>query len=375
MVTGTFTIPLQGSFISLDLMSGSQPDVTGDVCPFVAGHENALLAVAIQDLLGEAINLVCRCPLVLIGPTGVGKTHLAWGIAATWKYLRPQQNVLVTSAGDWRIRWMQARKDRTTETLRRQIDNCSLLVIDDVHQLAMSEIAQDELAASIDDFRDSQRLIIATSSVPPASWPDAVPRLVSRLLSGLSLSIQLPTVETRPTLLQSLADRRALSISPPAVTALAKGSYPTARDLDAALSRCWSIAHSRRLTTIDESIVETCLLQDAPTELLTVPDVIRHVAQYYKVPVRDVTGPSRRQQVVLARSLAMYLTRNLIGCSLNKIGGHFGKRDHSTVMHALRKAAELVESDLEIRNSVNELTTVMQNTTKTKTANRRRTTQ
>jgi chromosomal replication initiator protein len=225
-----------------------------------------------------------------------------------------------------------------------------LVLLDDVDALEPKWAAQQQLASIIDHRVRAQRPILLTMRQPLTSQPLS-PRLVSRLAGGLLIPLHSPAAETRRELIRRLVSQRPLRLSPEAEQLLVEQRSLTVTQLMGVLNRLWAGS----LDTTDaepQEITATQLrrmLGETPPLTVEPAAIIRLTAKHFGLPVRNLKGASRRKMDVLARSLAMYLIRQLTGASFQQIGGQFGQRDHSTVMHACRKIQLAQDTDSAIR--------------------------
>ncbi len=318
---------------------------------FLLGPENALLRHGIGCLESQPASLEFCCnPLLVYGPTGCGKTQLLEGLATTWSQQRPSDHVLLTPASDFARSYATAVKLDDVVRFQQRFQRASLLLLDGLEALESKAPAQQQLATIIDHRVRTERPILLTAQQPlPAQKLSQ--HLVSRLAGGLCVPLLSPGMETRREILRRLAQQRPLRLSAEAEQFLIEQPSLTlvqwlgilsrlvaaSQDRDASESRPLDLLQVRLLTG------ET----DAPA--VDPKIIIRTTAKHFGLQVRNLTGASRRKLDVLARSLAMYLIRELTRESFQEIGRHFGDRDHTTVMHAFRKIQLAQHSDAEIR--------------------------
>jgi chromosomal replication initiator protein len=353
---GVFTIRLgTGAAAQEDSTCGEPSESALD---FIAGPENRLAAVAVASLLDEQPSQFN--PLVIYGPSGTGKTHLAYGLAQCWSArLSPARREGANQAGDVVYlpaidfaNDLTAAIDReTTGDFRARFRGASLLVIEDLTQLATRRPAQQELLHTLDAVVDRGGQVVATSRVGPAKISGFAPELCSRLTGGLAVPLLPPSSATRQALIQRLAASRGIALPAAAVRILADGVEGTAPELLGALLELHVQAELDG-EPIDAARVRRWLAGRQSRLQPSLRTIARMSAKYFGLRVADLTSPSRRRSVVRARSVAMYLARQITSKSLGQLGIHFGGRDHTTVLHNYRNVAARVCSDPAIRRAV-----------------------
>ncbi|MBX7165098.1 MAG: AAA family ATPase [Pirellulales bacterium] len=337
---------------------------------FVAGPENHGLLIALRAVCGKPW---WSGALVLHGPSGVGKTHLAFGVyaafaqqhglGATGDEARPvgragtPRAVLIRGA-DFARQYADAVETNTTAAWRKDLQSAALLVLDDLGQLAGKVEAQQQLCQILDYLSARRRAIVITSSASPANSRELSPRLRSRLGGGLVLPIALPGPAAKAELVRELAERRALRLSAAAVERLAAGPWTTCMELRGVLMTL-DFASSGM---IDVTAIDKLLAAQGASRQVKLPEIARLCARRFHLTLADLRGPSRRRTTCAARQLAMLLAREEGPFTMAAIGQYFGRRDHTTVMHACRQAAAAVEADPVLREAYGELRTALQAT-------------
>jgi chromosomal replication initiator protein len=221
----------------------------------------------------------------------------------------------------------------------------ALLVLDNLDELADKESAQQQFVFAIDELAERGAQIIATSRTNPARDGRFIPGLRSRLAGGLAAPLKTLGPHGRFHVLQSLAHARGMALADHAAQRLAGGCAGTVSQLAGALAELDSIARSAGLGnaidegSIDEASIDVCLNRRA-TVPLTLKTIAQRVAEFFRVKVSDLRGPTRRQENVAARCVAIYLSRTMTGESLQAIGRYFGGRDHATVLYNIDKVTD-----------------------------------
>lgn len=332
---------------------------------FVMGPENAVVEVAVRAVMtGQTPQYN---PIVFYGPSGTGKSHLARGLLQAYKNqfsdaaagqdrnAAGRRTVVYAAASDFARELNDAFETNGLEDFRAKYRTASVLAVEDLARLADKAAAQEELASTIDMSVAAGRRVILTASVAPEQLSGLQARLIGRLVAGLAVPLVPPGLEARIELIRRFAEVRRIPIEDPAVTALAEGLPVTAGVLMGSLMQLWMNAEVEGRANIDAESVRQHLAERSGTSLTPVQRIAQLTAKHFALRVQELRGPSRRQGVVTARGVAMYLARLLSQQSLEQIGHYFGGRDHTTVLHACRKTAALARSEPGIHKAVAEL--------------------
>ena len=308
---------------------------------FLAGPENALaLAGATALARGEGDGI---SPLVVHGPSGVGKSRLLAGLVAERLARRPGSTVAHLTAEAFAAACHAAAEDDDGWAgLRDRFRGLDLLVLDDLHALARAPLAVEELAHTLDALSAGGGAVAVAARSGPGQWADLPTRLVDRLVGGLSVRLEPPGPEARRRYAREGARSRGVPLAAEALDALAEAAdgYPA---IDGWLARLALSGRVDRKPAGAAAVAE--LLEDEPGGVPTVDDVAEAVAARFGVRRRDLRSASRRPGLVGPRHLAMLLAREVTGRSFAAIGAHFGKRDAATVRHACRAAAARMAAD------------------------------
>lgn len=355
MVDGVTYLPLPGAKVHVDrpLASRSGPDrMTAGVRlrSFVVDEANSLALGAADAVLGDpprpAPSLV-----VLHGPSGVGKSHLAHALARSWQASHPEARVVATTGADFARQWGRSDDDDSengesedgnalSASKHRQTawSGVRLFVLDNVDELSGKSAAQRTLCGALDAIDAGGGRVIVTARRNPLRDRRLSSRLVSRLAGGLSVPLAKLAKPGRVAVLSELAHARGLSLSPLAIDMLAGTSPAGVADLAGLLLRLDVTTRSEGRTLDEASIrqhVDACGKTGA-----TVRTIAVRTAEYFGVKVSELRSPMRRREIVAARSVAMYLARCLTADSLQTVGRHFSGRDHTTVAHSVEKVVE-----------------------------------
>jgi chromosomal replication initiator protein len=316
---------------------------------FIVGPENRLAGYVIERYLARDGH--GYSPLVICGPSGTGKSQLAAAAG------RSRIDAVCTTGIDFARELADALDANTVSRFREKYRNAKLFVLEDLERLVGHRAALQELRHTLDALEVSGATAVITSRRMPAQIDGLGKSLRSRLNGGLVVTVSPPGVEARRMILEPLAKSRELSISPAALDLLAERLKLTAAELKGALvelemtcarqrhSRAFDIDHVRRFLSGQRR-------KSAGADLKILSAA---VAKYFGIKPVALAGASRRRQTVLARSVAIYLARQLTGLSLQAIGKQFGNRDHTTVLHSIRTMESRLTSDAELRAAVRQL--------------------
>ncbi len=346
VVDGVTSIPISG--YTADCAAGPGKRHGPRLRHFLAGPENRLVEVAVRSAFDGTE--VGDNPLVLYGPSGTGKSHLAWGLAAAWKSQRRSPGVACLTAVDFARQMAEAIEAQAMADFREEFDHLGLLVVEDIGLLAGKEAAQRELAHLLDRLITESVRVVVTAAAAPEQLPGILPRLQSRLAAGLTVPLALPSAETRLEALRQWAALRGLVLSDAVAQSLAAGLQTSVPELFGALVQLEAAGE-----TIDLEAVCNYLECSRVGRRLELPEIASATARHFSLRAKDLRSASRRRAVVRARGVAMYLARELTGTSLHQIGVFFGGRDHTTVLHGCRRTAELLETEPSIRQAVQQV--------------------
>ncbi len=311
---------------------------------FVVGKPNEF-AYAASRRVAEAERVPFN-PLFLYGGVGLGKTHLMHAIAWHIRQTTPERTVIYLSAEKFMHRFVQAIRESTTMDFKNQFRSVDVLMIDDVQFIAGKESTQEEFFHTFNALVDQGRQIVISADKSPSDLEGMEERLISRLNCGLVADIHATTYELRLGILQSKAAQLQAEVPSKVMEFLAHKITSNVRELEGSLNRV--VAHAQ-LIGRDISLEAT---QDVLHDLLrandrrvTIEEIQKQVAQHFNIRISDMHSARRARSVARPRQVAMYLAKQLTSRSLPEIGRKFGGRDHTTVMHAVRKVEELREQD------------------------------
>jgi chromosomal replication initiator protein len=323
---------------------------------FVVGKPNELAHAAARRVAEGGP--VTFNPLVLYGGVGLGKTHLMHAIAWELKTQRPDLNVLYLSAEQFMYRFVQALRERRMMDFKHLFRSVDVLMVDDVQFIAGKDSTQEEFFHTFNALVDQNKQIIISADRAPGEIKDLEDRVKSRLQCGLVVDLHPTDYELRLGILQSKVEQYRstypdLTISDGVLEFLAQRISTNVRVLEGALTRLFAFA-SLVGREIDMDLTQDCLADvlRASERKITVEEIQRKVSDYYNIRLSDIIGPKRLRSYARPRQVAMYLCKQLTSRSLPEIGRRFGGRDHTTVMHGVKRIEELKLTDGQIAEDV-----------------------
>ncbi|WP_104884262.1 chromosomal replication initiator protein DnaA [Pasteurella multocida] len=312
---------------------------------FVEGKSNQL-ARAVAQKVADNPGEPSSNPLFLYGGTGLGKTHLLHAIGNGILSRNTNARVLYIHANNFMQQMVNAVRDNKMDEFKKFYRSLDALLVDDIQFFAEKEKTQEEFFHIFNNLFDTGRQIILTSDRYPKEIEKLEERLKSRFGWGLTTAIEPPELETRVAILLKKAEEKNIYLPEEVAFFIGQKLRTNVRDLEGALNRVSANAEFMGAAiTIDfvhETLKDMLALQD---KLVTVENIQKVVAEYYRIKVSDLKGKSRSRSIARPRQLAMALSKELTNRSLPEIGKNFGDKDHTTVLHACRKIAELREQE------------------------------
>jgi chromosomal replication initiator protein len=307
---------------------------------FVVGKPNEF-AYAAARRLAEA-DRVSFNPLFLYGGVGLGKTHLMHAIAWAIRERNPSRTVIYLSAEKFMYRFIRALREQNTVDFKEQFRSVDVLMIDDVQFISGKDSTQEEFFHTFNALVDQGRQIVISADKSPSDLEGMGERLTSRLNCGLVADIHATTYELRLGILHSKAEQIGAEVPRKVMDFLAHKITANVRELEGALNRV--VAHAQlvgRDITLEATQEVLHDLLRANDRRVTIEEIQKRVAEHFNIRVSDMHSARRARSVARPRQVAMYLAKQLTSRSLPEIGRKFGGRDHTTVMHAVRKVDEL----------------------------------
>jgi len=304
---------------------------------FVVGTNNQLSAAAcraVAEAPGRMYN-----PLFIYGGVGLGKTHLMHAIGHVIFDREPNKRVAYVSSERFTNDLIASIQEGRMSDFRRRYREIDLLLIDDVHFLGEKERTQEEFFHTFNTLHDAQRQIVMTSDRPPKEIPGLEERLVSRFEWGLVTDIKPPDLETRVAILRKKAEDDQILLADEVLLFIARNCRSNVRELEGAIIKllAYSSLTRREVTTDLAREALGGVLNAGAAQELTADSIREKVAQHWGVTVDALTSKKRTKELTTPRQVAMYLMRELLDLPLVEIGRFFGGRDHSTVIHSIRK--------------------------------------
>lgn len=324
---------------------------------FVVGHGNRFAhaaALAVSESPGKAYN-----PLFLYGGVGLGKTHLMQAIGHHVFRVNPRAKVVYMTSEKFTNEVIDSIQHNTMGQFRNKYRGVDILMIDDIQFIAGKERTMEEFFHTFNTLYESSKQIIISNDRPPKEIEDIDDRLRTRFEWGLLADIQPPDFETRIAILKKKAELEEISVPDDVFSLIATKVSTNIRELEGALIRL--IAHgsieNREITKdVAEELLRDFLSPSRGKPPISIDLIKKVTSEYYSLKIDEMSSKTRTKEIATARQIAMYLCRELTSASLPKIGGAFGGRDHTTVMHACDKIKTLVKEDEEVADSLNTIT-------------------
>lgn len=351
--------PAQDSTQTVEKPQSTLPQMHSDLNPkytfdnFVQGDENRWAfsaSYAVADAPGTTYN-----PLFIWGGPGLGKTHLLNAIGHAVLKNNPNARVKYITAENFINEFVTHIRLDTMEELKEKFRNLDVLLIDDIQSLAKKTLSgtQEEFFNTFNTLYDNNKQIVLTSDRTPDHLDNLEQRLVTRFKWGLTINITPPDFETRVAILTNKTQEYDYVFPQDTIEYLAGQFDSNVRDLEGALNDISLVASVKKIKTITVDIAAEAIRarkQDDPKmTVIPIEDIQTQVGKFYDVTVKEIKATKRTQNIVLARQVAMYLTREMTDNSLPKIGKEFGGRDHSTVLHAYNKIKNMLAQDDSLR--------------------------
>ena len=331
---------------------------------FVVGKPNELAHAAARRVAEGGP--VTFNPLFLYGGVGLGKTHLMHAIAHELQVRRPELRVLYLSAEQFMYRFVQALRDRQVMDFKELFRSVDVLMVDDVQFIAGKDSTQEEFFHTFNALVDANKQIVISADRAPGEIKDLEERIKSRLQCGLVVDLHPTDYELRLGILQQKVEHyrsqyRGLVLADGVLEFLAHRITTNVRVLEGALTRLFAFASLvGREITLD--LAQDCLadILRSSDRKLSIEEIQRKVAEHYNIRLSDMIGPKRLRTIARPRQVAMYLSKQLTPRSLPEIGRRFGGRDHTTIMHGVRKIEELMTTDSQLTDDLQLLRRLLQ---------------
>ncbi|MCO6431107.1 MAG: chromosomal replication initiator protein DnaA [Deltaproteobacteria bacterium] len=333
---------------------GQRPNPKYTFANFIVGNSNEFChaaAMRVAEKPGESYN-----PLFIYGGVGLGKTHLLHAIGNSVLQARPSAKVLYLSSETFTNSLILSLRQAKMDEFKKLLRNIEVLLIDDIQFMRGKETTQEEFFHTFNALYSAKHQIVITSDKNPAEIPAIEERLRTRFAWGLIADLQAPDFETRVAILKEKAQRESFALPEEVAHFIAENFPSNVRELEGALTRLHAVSS---LQKVDISIASATnalkpLLQPKVCNL-SIDDVKKAVADYFKVKVSDLVSKRRSKNVAFPRHVAMYLCRKHTTCSYPEIGSYFGGRDHSSVIHAANVITNKVQTNPDVKSQVDEI--------------------
>ncbi|MCW3807688.1 chromosomal replication initiator protein DnaA [Plebeiibacterium marinum] len=295
-------------------------------------------------------------PLFLYGNSGLGKTHLAQAIGIDIKKYYPEKTVLYVNANKFQTQFTESVRNNTQNDFLNFYQMIDVLIIDDVQEFAGKEKTQNTFFHIFNHLHQTGKQLILTADKAPVEMKGMEDRLLSRFKWGLSADVQIPNYNTRIAILEHKVYKDGINISKEVLEYIASNISHNVRELEGALISLLAQATlNKREITMDVAISIVDKLVRKTQKEVSVDYIQQIVCDYFGLEVDSLQSRSRKRELVQARQVAMYFSKNLTNSSLSTIGSKIGKKDHATVLHACKQVNNLLETDKDFKNQMLEI--------------------
>jgi chromosomal replication initiator protein len=319
---------------------------------FIEGNGNKF-AKAAALAVSEKPGLTSFNPLVIYGGAGMGKTHLIQAIGNYVKTNYPNKRIAYVTSENFTNDFVSAIRNDKIQEFSKLYRNFDLLMVDDIQFFADKGKTQEEFFHTFNTLHQLGKQIVLTSDRPPKELKQVEERLISRFQWGLVTDIQPPDLETRIAILQKRSEEDGVFLPPEVCEFVAMNITANIRELEGALIKLLaysSIANTELNLDLAKSVLKDTIA--IKKKNLSIDMIQKTVAAYYNIPEDMLRAKTRKKEIVEARQICMYLTKEILGSSLKTIGLHFGGRDHSTVIYACKLVEEEMASNPKIKDDV-----------------------
>ncbi len=325
---------------------------------FVVGAPNQL-AFAIAKRVAESPEATYN-PLFLYGGVGLGKTHLMHAIAWEIHFRQPHRKVMYLSAEKFMYRFIRALRYRDMMSFKEQFRSVDVLMVDDVQFISGKDSTQEEFFHTFNALVEDGRQVVLSADKSPTDLSGMEERLRSRLGWGMVADIHPSDYELRLGILQARREKLGVDVPDKVLDFLARKITSNIREVEGAFNRITAYATliGHAVTVENTKEVLSDLLRSSNRKI-SIDDIQKQVAAHFNIRVADMFSARRARQIARPRQIAMFLAKNLTSLSYPEIGRQFGNRDHTTIMHAVRKIEELMEADAGLADDVSLLKSVL----------------
>lgn len=322
---------------------------------FVEGECNRLARSA-GMAIGNNPGKTAFNPLMVYGDPGLGKTHLVQAIGILVKEQHPEKIVLYVNANKFQTQFVESVRNNNKNDFLHFYQMIDVLILDDVQEFAGKEKTQDTFFHIFNHLHQSGKQLILTCDRPPVELQGMEQRLLSRFKWGLLADLQRPDYETRLAILKKKAYNDGIELPEEVFEYLAANISNNIRELEAVLISLYAQSTlNRKEITLELARQMIEKLVDNAHKELTIDYIQKVVCDYYKIPVDQVQGKTRKREIVQARQVSMFFSKQMTKSSLANIGANIGGKDHATVLHACKTVNNLIETDKHFRSQINEI--------------------
>lgn len=327
---------------------------------FVAGKSNQLAFAACRQV-AEKPGLSGHNPLFIYGPTGLGKTHLMHSVGNAVVASNPKARILYLTSDRFVQDFITALQRGLMNDFKRLYRSLDVLLIDDIQFFAGKTSTQEEFFHTFNALLEGSRQVILTSDKFPKEINELDDRLKSRFAWGLTLQVEPPELETRAAILMKKAEQNSIRLPQHSAVFIAQHVQANVRELEGALNKVIATARFKgcelELDLVKESLKDVLAVR---AKQINIENIQKVVAEYYRIPLRELIGKKRNRSYARPRQVAMTLSRELTSHSYPEIGHAFDGRDHSTVIHACNLIEDMKKSDPNMGEDYNNLLRLLQ---------------
>ena len=321
---------------------------------FIVGNTNRLAYAAAKAVAENATNKYN--PLLIYGESGLGKTHLLYSIANFIRHTKPQSRIVYIKGDDFTNELVEAIQKGRNSEFREKYRMADLLLVDDIQFIAGKPQTQEEFFHTFNTLYESGRQIVLTSDRPPKEMLRLEDRLKSRFEGGLLVDIQPPDYETRMAIVKTKAARLGIPLTEEAATYISENIRTNIRQIEGILKKIQAYIDLQGVGVVTMDLVQQITKEIIDSEKAYAPEyIIEKIADYYNITPDEIIGKGKTRNVANARQMSIYLIRKLTGQTLEDIGKLIG-RDHSTVLHSIRKVEESLTTDPSLADTVRDVT-------------------
>ena len=321
---------------------------------FIVGNSNKMAfaaAKAVAENLANKYN-----PLLIYGDSGLGKTHLLYSIAHAIRHNRPKSRIVYIKGDDFTNELIGAIQTGRNSEFREKYRRADLLLVDDIQFIAGKVQTQEEFFHTFNTLYESGRQIVLTSDRPPKEMRRLEDRLRSRFEGGLMVDISPPDYETRVAIVKTKAARLGIPLAEDAGNYIAENIKANIRQIEGILKKIQAYIDLQGAGAVNMELVQRITKEIIDSEKAYAPEyIIAKVADFYDITPDEVIGKGKTKNVANARQMSIFLTRKLTGLTLEQIG-EVMNRDHSTVLHSIRKVEESLQNDPKLVDTVHDIT-------------------